>query len=174
MKKMVIEGGAMVAYIHNKDVNMLSSIYRVVNPVVFQERAIVLDQCNAEGMFRIEKPEAVSYIGKAPFILDVSYVQMLGQKELGKLLEKAAEDMECVEEVFEKLYGGKMAINQEHNEALKAIGGIDKSLIKDLKKEVKKGKKAKVEKIRNLEFYLKQQLEHYTSSLEKAAKEKEA
>ena len=53
MKKMVIEGGAMVAYIHNKDVNMLSSIYRVVNPVVFQERAIVLDQCNAEGMFII-------------------------------------------------------------------------------------------------------------------------
>lgn len=174
MKKMVIEGGAMVAYIHNKDVNVLSSIYKVVEPVVFQERAIVLDQCTAEGMFRIEKPEAVNYIGKAPFILDVSYVQMLGQKELSKLLEKAAEDAECIEEIFEKLYGGKMALNQEHSDALKSIGGIDKSLIKSLKKEVKKGKKANVEKIRKLEFYLKQQLEHYTSSLEKAAKEKEA
>ncbi len=172
MKKMVIEGGSMVAYVHNKDVNVLSSIYRVVNPVVFQERSIVLDHCNEEGMYRIENEEAVSYIGKVPYILDMSYVEMLGQKELSKLIEKAEEDAERIEEIFSRLCSGKMTLNQERKDALKSIGGVDKDLIKAVKKEVKKGRKASVDKIREMEFYVKQQLKHYTSALEKAAKEK--
>lgn len=172
MKKIANEGRATVVYVHNMDVNILSSMYKVVNPVVFRERSIVLDQCNKDSMYRIETPEAISYIIELPYILDADDVESMNDTELSEMLDEAAEDTEKLNTILSKMSDGnkKLKLSRSDKKTLEAITGIDQHLVEAMVAEAKKGKKSSRKKIRRMDFYLKQQMSHYMATLQAAKK----
>lgn len=170
MKKIANEGRGTVAYIHNMDVNILSSMYKVVNPVLFRERSIVLDNCDKEGMYRIEAPEAISYVSRLPYILDMDDIESMSSTELNELAKEAAEDLESLNAILAKLCDGKKKLSRSDKQKLESISGVDQQLIEDIVAEAKKGKKSGRKKIRRMDFYLKQQMNHYVAQIQAVQK----
>lgn len=174
MKKIANEGRGTVAYISEQDVNILANIYKVVNPIVFRERSIVLNRYDGNGMYRIENAEAISYISELPYIPDMYEIESMTDTELSERLEEATKNQDEMNVILAKLLESKRKINRKDRYTLQAILGVDPVLIEQIVAEAKKGKKSGRKKIRRLDFYLKQQMGHYVTSIQAVEKARRA
>ena len=62
------EGNRLVAYVKNRDVEILFSMKEFVNPELFNEKSILNGDVNVNGYYKITNPENIKYLNQLPYI----------------------------------------------------------------------------------------------------------
>lgn len=171
MKKIRFVNGRAVAYIHQDDITVLKRIRDFVNPAVFNEESILMEDCDTEGYYKIEGEQAVSYIQSISFIPDYDKISQMDSRALASLADNAVEDRKRLLETLRKLCDDKKPLTASDKSFFRSLDCVDQSVIATIEYSV-------IDSItptcfRTMEMVLDEQSRLYTSTMVKMADLKE-
>lgn len=88
MKAIRKENDSLVAYVKNRDVEILSSIANSIDSRFFQEESIAKGIVDENGYYRITDPGNVGYLASLPFIPDYDELDQMDCFQLHALVQK--------------------------------------------------------------------------------------
>lgn len=149
------EGNRLVAYVKNRDVEILFSMKEFVNPELFNEKSILNGDVNVNGYYKITNPENIKYLNQLPYIPEYDTFMDMDTFTLNSIETKNSFDLQRLILMFD----GNDEISTDTLAFLNSLSCIDKNVIAflDSSRSPKEQERAR--------FALKQQIRCYNYSV---------
>lgn len=170
MKAIRKENDSLVAYVKNRDVEILSSIADIIDSRFFQEESIAKGIVDENGYYRITDKRNVGYLASLPFIPDYDDLSEMNYCELHALVQRNGMYSYEVNAIFTK----NEVLSQEDIMFLRTLESVNHDDLDALQNATTQSQQE------YLKYGIRQQIRCYSYSLremisrkEKAMKEEE-
>lgn len=163
MKAIRHENGNVVAYVKNRDVEILKTMKGMIDSGIFEEDSIASNLVDENGYYRITNENNIGYLASLPFIPDYDDLCDLDISELLILVRKNGMYSYDINSIFIK----EEELSQEDIEFLRTFESISPEYINALENA------KSIEEMKFLRCCIRQQIRCYSYSLREMISHKE-